>query len=227
MRKRFVVLSGLALLAGTVFGVRALSDKGRPTRDPSVAVLKDGDILFQQTGGEQGRAVQLATGSPWTHVGIAFKKDGQWMVYEAVGPVRYTPLEEWTGHGANGHWVAKRWVGADRMDSAELSARLHSAGERFLGLPYDLPFRWSDERIYCSELVWKMYAEGLGVHLCEPKPMREHALGSATVQRHMQDRYGNTPPLDEPMIAPGALYDCATLKLVARHPAPASSVKVR
>lgn len=217
MRKRFLILPGLALLAGTVFGVRAISDNGRPGGDPSAASLKDGDILFQQTGGEQGRAVQLATGSPWTHVGIVFMKDGQWVVYEAVGPVRFTPLNEWTGQGADGHWVAKRWVGADRVDGAQLSARLHKAGERFLGLPYDLPFGWSDDRIYCSELVWKMYAEGLGVHLCEPKPMRDHALGSPTVQRLMVERYGTTPPLDEPMISPGALYECDALRSVVEH----------
>ena len=52
-----------------------------------------------------------------------------------------------------------------------------------------------------------MYKEGLGVELCAPKPMRENNLGSGTVQRVMKDRCGAAPPLDELMIAPGALFD--------------------
>jgi hypothetical protein len=47
--------------------------------------------------------------------------------------------------------------------------------------------------------------------------MREHALGSPIVQQVMKKRYGATPPLDEPMIAPGALFDCPLLRLVAEH----------
>jgi hypothetical protein len=100
-----------------------------------------------------------------------------------------------------------------RLDAPAL-AKLKKAGERFNGLPYDLQFGWSDERIYCSELVWKIYKEALGVALCAPKPMRDNALDSETVRRVMQQRYGSAPPLDELMISPGALYDCPLLATV-------------
>jgi hypothetical protein len=217
MRKRSLILLTLLVAAGAAFGLWSLSHDGPALSKTQQDALREGDIVFQQTGGEQGRAVQLATGSPWTHVGILFKEGGQWMVYEAVGPVLSTPLDVWSAHGADGHWVAKRWVGAEKMDAAKLRAQLHKAGARFQGLPYDLQFRWSDDRIYCSELVWKMYAEGPGVVLCKPKPMRDHALGSPAVQEVMRKRYGTTPPLDELMIAPGALFDCPELRTVAEH----------
>lgn len=217
MHKRSLLLLNLLVLAGTAFGLWSLKHGG-PTLSPTEkAALHEGDIVFQQTGGEQGRAVQLATGSPWTHVGILFIENGQWIVYEAVGPVLSTPLNEWTAHGEDGHWVAKRWVGSEKIDAAQLRVQLHKAGQRFQGLPYDLQFGWSDERIYCSELVWKMYAEGPGVELCKPKPMRDHALGSPMVQEVMRKRYGSTPPLDELMIAPGALFDCPELRTVMEH----------
>lgn len=215
MRKRRLLFLNLALVGGTLLAVRALAPTPIHLPNDRIAMLHDGDIVFQQTGGEQGRAVQLATGSPWTHVGVLFKEEDHWMVYEAVGPVVNTPFEEWVSHGAEGAWVAKRWVDADEQPPNTLRSALMKAGARFHGLPYDLQFRWDDERIYCSELVWKMYAEGAGVRLCEPKPLREHALGSPIVQQAMKERYGTTPPLDEPMIAPGALFNCPLLRTVA------------
>ena len=30
---------------------------------------------------------------------------------------------------------------------------------------YDLYFEWSDDKIYCSELVWKIYKNGADIEL--------------------------------------------------------------
>lgn len=204
-----IILLGILGIGSTGFMLRS-----SPLQKEKLEVLREGDIVFQNTGGEQGRAVALATGSPWTHVGILYKTDGQWIVHEAVGPVKHTPLNDWTAQGEDGHWTAKRWVQAEKRLDATALASLKKAGEQFNGLPYDLQFGWSDERIYCSELVWKIYKEGLGVELCAPKPMRENALDIETVRRVMQQRYGSAPPLDELMISPGALYDCPELRTV-------------
>lgn len=176
--------------------------------------LRSGDILFQAMQGGQSEAIAMATGSKWTHVGIVFKEQGRWIVYEAVGPVKATPLGEWTKQGKGGKYVAKRWIEADEKLDPEATKLLRHAADRFMGIAYDWQFGWSDEKIYCSELVWKMYSEALNVALCEPKPMREHALGSELVQRTMQERYGSSPPLEELMIGPGALFDCPLLVTV-------------
>ncbi len=214
MKKRALLLVNVLVIGAVALGINTLVGGGNVVEQSDLKVLREGDLVFQHTGGEQGRAVQLATGSPWTHVGILFKSAGKWMVYEAVGPVQSTPLEEWTAHGDDGHWTAKRWALADQKLDTDALGKLKKAGDRFNGLPYDLQFAWNDERIYCSELVWKMYKEGLGVELCAPKPMRENNLGSETVQRVMKERYGAAPPLDELMIAPGALFDCPELGTV-------------
>ncbi|MEZ4739720.1 MAG: YiiX/YebB-like N1pC/P60 family cysteine hydrolase [Flavobacteriales bacterium] len=205
-----------SFIAVLLFGALVLAFSKGPVDRRDDPALREGDILFQRTGGAQGKAVRLATGSPWTHVGILFKDGDVWMVYEAIGPVIATPLSEWVDHGTDGHFTVKRWKEAgDRLD-APGTERLRKATEAFLGLPYDLQFGWSDARIYCSELVWKAYERGLGVELCAPKPMREHDLGDPIVQRTMKERYGNTPPLDELMIAPGALFDCPMLVTVLK-----------
>lgn len=206
MRRTSLLLVPFALLAlVAAFAVPGAAHK----KAVSTTALREGDLLFQHIGGAQGEALQLATRSPWTHVGIAFQEAGQWMVLEAVGPVKLTPLREWIEQGA-GHYVAKRLRG-EPLD-AEALARLRAAAKPYMGKAYDWQFLWSDEKIYCSELVWKLYAEGLGIRLCEPKPLKEYDLGSELVQRTMQQRYGSAPPLDEPMVAPSTLFECGLLE---------------
>ena len=67
-----------------------------------------GDILFQDLASAQSQAVKLATHSEYTHCGIVFEVDGQFVVYEAVGPVRAVPLDQWIAQGVDGRAVAMR-----------------------------------------------------------------------------------------------------------------------
>ena len=202
-----VALLSLALVLGWP-GPASPSAKGQiatPSTKDSVVkdVLREGDILFQATGGRQGDAIALATHSRWTHVGMAFRENDRWMVVEAVGPVKITPLQEWIDHG-DGEYAVKRLArDTPDLDPAERK-RLMEATRRFMGLPYDLAFEWSDERIYCSE----------------PRPLRDHDLDSKLVQALMKERYGAAPPLDEPMVAPSALFDCPLLLTVQLSPRP-------
>ncbi|MES2934380.1 MAG: hypothetical protein V4805_12935, partial [Pseudomonadota bacterium] len=45
--------------------------------------LKDGDLIFQKSRSSQSLAVQRATGSPYSHMGIVFMRAGKPMVFEA------------------------------------------------------------------------------------------------------------------------------------------------
>jgi len=47
----------------------------------------DGDIIFHESLSGQSKALKLATKSRYTHVGIMFKENGKWIVYEAAQPV--------------------------------------------------------------------------------------------------------------------------------------------
>ncbi len=208
IRPALLLFAPFALLAlGAAVAVPAVHSK----KSAPATLIHEGDLLFQHIGGAQGEALRLATRSPWTHVGIAFQEDDAWMVLEAVGPVKRTPLKEWIEQGA-GRYVAKRLRG-ERL-STEALAKLRAAAKPHMGKAYDWKFLWNDDQIYCSELVWKLYAEGLGIRLCEPKPLKEYDLGSALVQRTMQERYGSAPPLDEPMVAPSTLFECGLLEVV-------------
>ena len=54
------------------------------------AALRDGDIIFHTSRSAQSLAIQRATHSPYSHMGLILYRNGQPYVFEAVGPVRCT-----------------------------------------------------------------------------------------------------------------------------------------
>jgi uncharacterized protein YcnI len=72
---------------------------------PAHAALKDGDIVFHTSRSAQSLAVQRATGSRYSHMGVVLLRGGKPYVFEAVSTVRYTPLAQWTARGDGGHYV--------------------------------------------------------------------------------------------------------------------------
>jgi hypothetical protein len=175
------------------------------------AQLRDGDVIFHQSRSAQSRAIQLATKSPYSHMGLLFSRNGRWFVYEAVGPVKFTPLDEWTARGNGGHFVVKR------LRAAVPVARMRTVSERYHGKPYDFYFEWSDQRIYCSELVWKVYKEAAGVEVGRLQRLRDFDLSSPEVRRKLAERYGRRIPLDEPVISPAAMFESDKLIEVVRR----------
>lgn len=174
--------------------------------------LKEGDIIFQSNISPQCQAIELATHSKYSHCGIIFKKDNEWMVYEAVQPVQYTALNEWILRNKN-HFAIKR-LKADSLVTSATVNKMKTAGKKFLGRNYDSYFGWSDESIYCSELVWKIYKEALNMEVGKLQPMREYDLSHPVVKATMRDRYGRNVPLDEPMVSPGNIYNSNLLQTV-------------
>ena len=197
-------MSGLvALIVGSLVGALGCATAAEP--------LRDGDVVFHTSRSAQSLAIQRATRSPYSHMGIVFHRDGKPFVFEAIATVRYTPLAQWTARGRDGRYVVKRLAtGLTR----EQAARLRAAAEKFAARPYDLSFEWSDARIYCSELVWKAYRDALGVELGSRQKLRDFDLSDAAVKAKMRERYGSRIPLDEPVISPAAMFDSALLKTV-------------
>lgn len=196
---RFALLAALA----------AVSSSAAPP------ALRDGDVVFQTSRSAQSAAIQAATRSPYSHMGMIVVRSGKPFVLEAVATVRETPLAEWIARGRDGHYVAKRLRDADTVLDAASTRRLIAAGERFAGRAYDLTFEWSDERLYCSELVWKAYREALGVELGARARLGSFDLSGAVVRTKMRERYGDRVPLDEPVISPAAVFASPRLVVVA------------
>ncbi len=177
---------------------------------------KEGDIVFQTSLSSQSIAIQKATHSPYSHVGIVLFRKGEPYVFEAVQPVKFTPLKTWLARGKDGRFVVKR---TRQPLSASAIAIFHRQAQRYVGKPYDLTFEWSDERMYCSELVWKLYKEA-GIELAPLAKLGSFDLSDPVVQKILKQRYGDKVPLDEPVIAPSALFDSPLLVTVSEGTAP-------
>lgn len=176
--------------------------------------LRDGDIIFHTSRSAQSLAIQKATHSQYSHMGIVFLQGGAPYVYEAITTVRYTPLKNWIARGEGGHYVVKRLHDADRILTPDAIARLRQAAAKFAGKPYDLTFEWSDQRIYCSELVWKIYDRGLGLRVGRLQKLRDLDLSDPRVKAKMKERYGHHMPLAEDVISPGEMFAFAGLDVV-------------
>lgn len=168
-----------------------------------LSALREGDIVFSGCPAGQGAAVTAATGSPYTHCGIVFNHEGQLMVLEAVQPVRVTTLKAFLG-GRHLAVIAARRLKARLKEDDIVKARKWAVAQ--IGRNYDTRFEWGDERLYCSELVWKVFEKG-GVELCKPRRVRDYNLQSPEVRKLIQQRFGGMANLrlDEKIVAPSDL----------------------
>jgi hypothetical protein len=173
--------------------------------------LRDGDIIFHASRSAQSAAIQRATHSPYSHMGVILFRDGEPFVFEAIATVRYTPLAQWIARGDVGRFAVRRLKRA--LSPAEMS-KLRGAAADYVGKHYDLYFEWSDARIYCSELVWKMYRDAAGIEVGSLQKLREFDLGDPAVKAKMRERYGRNIPLDERVISPASMFDSPLLQTV-------------
>ncbi len=171
-----------------------------------LSVIREGDIIFQETVSEQSKAIKLATHSRYTHAGIIFRFNGVLQVLEAVQPVRITNLDRFIKRGVGGHYVIKRLHDYGSSINDEVITKMKDAGRSYLGKDYDAYFEWNDERIYCTELVWKIYKKTLGIEIGKLERLGDFDLSSAHVKRLMKKRYGSAIPYDEPVISPESMF---------------------
>ena len=176
---------------------------------------REGDLIFHTSRSAQSVAVQRATRSKYSHMGMILLKDGKLQVFEAVSPVKYTPLPAWIARGEGRHFVLKRLRDADAVLTPKALARMRATAATFAGRPYDLTFEWSDQRMYCSEVVWKVFDRVLGKRIGQLQAVGSFDLTDPAVKTKMRERYGDRVPLDEPAISPGAMFDSPMLVTVA------------
>lgn len=178
--------------------------------------LRDGDILFQDFASSQSEAVKIATGSEYSHCGVVFFDGDRPMVWEAVQPVTITPLTEWIGRDIDSHYVVMRLRDGDKQLSPAAIDAMKSYGRAVMGRDYDALFEWSDDRFYCSELVWKIYSAGAAIELCPLRPIGDYSLENPVVREKLAERYGDLVPLDRMVVAPSDLYNSPLVELVYR-----------
>lgn len=176
--------------------------------------LKNGDIIFQTSLSNQSKAIQLATQSKYSHCGMIYKSENDFYVFEAIQLVTTTPLPKWIARGENGKYVIKRLKNADAVLTPSTLNKMKEVGNEFKGKDYDLTFEWSDDKIYCSELIWKIYKRSTGIEIGKLEKLSDFDLTNSAVKSKMKERYGAKIPLNETVISPAAIFDSENLLTV-------------
>jgi uncharacterized protein YycO len=99
------------------------------------------------------------------------------------------------------------------LTSATLQ-KMKQVGDNFNGKNYDLTFEWSDDKIYCSELIWKIYQRATGIEIGKLEKLSDFDLTNEAVKEIMNERYGDKIPTDEIVISPASIFDSELLTTV-------------
>jgi hypothetical protein len=172
------------------------------------AAFRDGDLIFQESSSSQSEMVQALTGSRWTHMGIIFNEPQGTVVLEAVSPVSKATLQRWIDRGRQRRYAVKRLRDADSRLAPDAIDKMRKLGATWLGRPYDLRFRWDDESLYCSELVYKLFDRAAGVRLGKLQRAEDMNLEDPRVQRALQKRFAKAKfDPAETIVTPDSIFN--------------------
>ena len=206
MKKKFFMF--VIVLIAFLLGIGVNKNHNIPATIPQ---FNNGDIIFQVSLSSQSQAIQRATKSQYSHCGIVYNINNKYYVYEAIQPVKLTLLDNWIARGKDSHYVVKRLKNSDKILDRETLSRMEKEGEKFLGKDYDLTFEWSDDKIYCSELIWKIYKRAANIEIGKLEKLKDFDLSDSIVQEKLKERYGDNIPMDEIVISPKSIFDSRLL----------------
>lgn len=173
----------LLMFVSIILGLAAAAASAR-----DLPALRQGDLIFQQSTGPQSKAIRLASGSPYTHMGIVSLTGHGPVVIEAADVVRQTPLAAFLARGAQGRFAVYRMrnLDSDKADAVVAAART------YLGRPYDLYFRLDPGSIYCSELPYRAF-EAVGIRLGRVERFGDLAIRNRAVKALFARRWASHP----------------------------------
>ncbi|MCW1924798.1 YiiX/YebB-like N1pC/P60 family cysteine hydrolase [Luteolibacter arcticus] len=155
----------LRLLTVLTLALSSCSSAGKSKKGGAAYQPEEGDILFQSLPNPMGMdlvdAIEGSTHSPYSHCGMVFQEGGKWKVIEAIGPVKITPLESYIERGRGKKVWAYRLAEKKRK---HVPAAL-AAMRKDIGKPYDPRYRFDDQAIYCTELIWRGWKAATGEEL--------------------------------------------------------------
>ena len=159
-----------------------------------VANLQEGDVVFIESQSSQSPYIKVGTMSKWTHCGVVVNTPEGLKILEASKTVRLTPFAKFIGSAKNDNWTVKR---PDQKLEKSISY------SKYLGMPYDLEFKFNNGKMYCSELVWLIYKDQ-GIELCEPRKVSSFPFARIPKVRKLMNKRGIS--MDQYAMAPVDLY---------------------
>lgn len=154
------------MLAFVAFLFRSWLIEPISAQDTPITDVREGDVIFQTSQSSQSPLIQIGTRSHITHCGIIVMRDGKPYVLETLKTLVLTPLDKFIARGKEG----KYWL--KRSDKENIKIEY----THYLGKPYDLAFSFDNDIYYCSELVYDIYKNQLGIELCKPKQVGDYLI---------------------------------------------------
>ena len=164
MKKTLMILGIILLILALPFG--SMVTETFTTQTEPVKEVREGDVIFQTSLSRQSPLIQIATRSKISHCGIIVMKNGKPYVLETLKTLVVTPLDKFIARGEDG----KYWLKRRKKENIKIKYA------SYLGKPYDLAFKFDNDKFYCSELIYDIYKNQLGIELCEPKEVSEYLI---------------------------------------------------
>jgi hypothetical protein len=164
MKKVFMTLGIILLLLALPF-CSMVTETITALTEP-VKEVREGDVIFQTSQSQQSPLIQIATRSNISHCGIIVMKNGKPYVLETLKTLTLTPLDKFIARGKGG----KYWLKRSKKENIKIKYG------SYLGKPYDLTFKFDNGKFYCSELIYDIYKNQLGIELCETKKVEEYLI---------------------------------------------------
>lgn len=164
MKKTFMILGIILLILALPFGsmvTETLTAQTEPIKE-----VREGDVIFQTSQSQQSPLIQIATRSKISHCGIIVMKNGKPYVLETLKTLVVTPLDKFIARGEDG----KYWLKRSKKENIKIKYG------NYLGKPYDLAFKFDNDKFYCSELIYDIYKNQLGIELCELKKVSDYLI---------------------------------------------------
>ena len=203
MKKAFVIIGLILCVVGYPFRsmlVEVVTATKAPVED-----VREGDVIFQTSLSQQSPLIKMGTRSTITHCGVVVIKDGNPYVLETQKTLVLTPLKKFIARGKDG----KYWHKRPKLDNIKIKY------SGYLGKPYDLAFKFDNGKFYCSELIYDVYLNQLGIELCKPKTIDDYLiLGSHRIPKIKRAMKKRGITMDQYAIAPVDVFNSKELKFV-------------
>lgn len=164
MKKTFIIIGVLVCIV--VLPFRSMLMEALTARTERIEVAKEGDVIFQTSQSQQSPLIQIGTRSKITHCGIIVMRNGKPYVLETLQTLQLTPLDKFIARGKDG----KYWLKRSEKENIKIKY------DNYLGKPYDLAFKFDNGKFYCSELIYDIYLNQLGIELCKPKAVGAYLI---------------------------------------------------
>ena len=164
MKKTIVIIGIILMMFALSFS--PIVTETITAQTEKIKEVREGDVIFQTSQSQQSPLIQIATRSKISHCGIIVMKNGKPYVLETLKTLVVTPLDKFIARGEGG----KYWLKRSNKESIKIKY------DGYLGIPYDLAFKFDNGRFYCSELIYDIYKNQLGIELCKPKKVSDYFI---------------------------------------------------